>query len=118
MSAPSQTALAPVPTLDEVAAHPEQAALLQRAAVLALHARAVRALAALEGPLLAQINESADRGCEPEARLLDARAVAQLLGVSKSWVDHHLAELPRPIRIGSRARWRQVDIERWLRTRP
>jgi len=108
-----------VPTLDDLAQQPELAVGLDWAAALALHARALRALAALEAPLLAHAHVQPLRAAETDGgALLDARGVAKLIGVSKSWVDHHTADLPSAVRIGSRPRWRRSDLERWLRTRP
>lgn len=46
--------------------------------------------------------------------LLDAKEVARQLGVSRKTVYAlvHRGDLPEPLRIGNRSRWRQEDVDR------
>jgi len=42
--------------------------------------------------------------------------LAERFGVSRSWVNKHLdnpANIPTPVRIGGRWKFRQADIEAW-----
>jgi len=52
----------------------------------------------------------------PDAILLDAGEVAQILCVPRSWVYSHLKELPA-IRLGRYVRFRRSAIERFLEQR-
>jgi excisionase family DNA binding protein len=52
-----------------------------------------------------------------EARLLlDARQVAEALGVGRATFYRKLAAgcLPRPVRIGGMPRWRRTEIQAWV----
>ena len=49
----------------------------------------------------------------PDALLLNADEVAQILRVPKSWVYSHLSDLP-VIRLGRYVRFRRSEIERFL----
>ena len=49
----------------------------------------------------------------PDAVLLNADEVAQILRVPRSWVYSHLSELP-VIRLGRYVRFRRSEIERFL----
>lgn len=105
--------LSVVPTLDEVATKPDLASGLPRSALLALHARAVRALAALQGPLL-------DAACDghpvPEQPvLLDAKQVAERLHVPESWVrDMARQGKLRSVRLGHYVRFRPADLDEFV----
>lgn len=105
-----------VPTLDELARDPGRAADLPRPLATELTLRAlgvVAALAAVGG------NEPAAQDPQPPAeQYLDAAQVADLLGVSKSWVEHNLDELPQRRRFGNRLRWLRSELVTWMRTRP
>ncbi len=48
--------------------------------------------------------------------LLDSEQLAALLGVTRKalYNSRHAGQLPPPIKIGSRLRWRQSDILAWL----
>lgn len=46
-------------------------------------------------------------------RSIDLHAVAEILGISKSWIYRRLksdTEFPRPKRVGNAVRWRLADI--------
>ena len=48
--------------------------------------------------------------------LLDAKALAEKLSISKAtvWRMRDAGKLPRPVRLGSCVRWRLTDVECWL----
>ena len=57
-----------------------------------------------------------DRKLEVE-RLLSAKAVADVLGVSKRQIfrlNSNGGKIPAPVRIGGSVRWRRSDIEKWI----
>lgn len=109
----------PVPTLDELSREPGRAAELPRHLATELTLKALGVVAAL-----ASVGGSEpqawvqSRSAEPEEQYLDHAAVAELLGVSKSWVEHNLEELPPRRRFGNRQRWLRSEIVTWMRTRP
>jgi predicted DNA-binding transcriptional regulator AlpA len=114
-----------VPTLAELLEHPEHAVKLPASVVTSLLGSVEVQLARhqrLRDILLIRaaigIGERADGSGASEDRLLDARGLANVLGVSKSWVDHNADELPSPVRVGARPRWRLADVHRWMRSRP
>ena len=51
----------------------------------------------------------------PES-LLDSQSLADYLGITRKALYNALGrnQLPSPIRIGGRLRWRRGDIEQWL----
>lgn len=109
----------PVPTLDELSRDPGRAAELPRHLATELTLKALGVVAAL-----ASVGGSEpqtwvqSRPAEPGEQYLDHAAVAELLGVSKSWVEHNLEELPPRRRFGNRQRWLRSEIVTWMRTRP
>lgn len=107
--------LRPIPTLDRVAEHPEDAARLPRDAVLALHARAVRALAALEGPLLAAANGAHPEPPRPDL-FDDIGEAARLIGRTPHFIYRHHRSLPFVVQEGRgrRLRFSRLRIERFL----
>jgi hypothetical protein len=115
------TDLRQLPTLDELATHPELATELRADAVLLLHARAVRALVALEGPLLVGGHTKSSpvaNGNGQGEQLLGAEQVGQMLGRGKSWVEHHLDSLPRRRSLLGEPMWLKSDVARWIEGRP
>lgn len=115
------TDLRAVPTLDELAAHPQRAAELTSEAARTLLPRCSEELvrlAELRDVLLlaAFANGTAKR--ESGDRLLDAEAVAVKIGKSRSWLEKHTDELPPRRRVGGEALWSERELEAWIRTRP
>lgn len=55
---------------------------------------------------------------DEDNRLLDAAEVGQLIGKSRSWVEHNISELPERIRVGGEGRWSEHEIQRWMLNRP
>jgi predicted DNA-binding transcriptional regulator AlpA len=108
-----------VPSLDELALHPEQAAELSVDVVLSLHARAVRALMALEAPLLAVRANGRAASSEPNAgdRFLDAVQVGAMIGKSKSWVEKNTEALPKRRKVGGEGMWSEREIQTWMKHR-
>lgn len=53
--------------------------------------------------------------------LLDTPALAELLGLAPAGIRNMLCRnpenLPPPVRIGRRVRWRRITVERWLASR-
>jgi predicted DNA-binding transcriptional regulator AlpA len=75
-----------------------------------------------EVPLDMNIRETSDDGrpvvaTDPDSLLSNA-AVARRIGASRSWVEHHYAELPPRVSLVGRPRWRSADIDRWVANRP
>jgi len=56
----------------------------------------------------------------PIPPVLDAQDLAKLLGVSRRQIDVLKArgELPEPIRLGARLRWRGADVAEFLERQP
>ena len=50
-------------------------------------------------------------------RLLDARGVGEILGLSTRsiWKQHVVGRLPPPVRIGRSVRWSQAELVAWIR---
>jgi predicted DNA-binding transcriptional regulator AlpA len=107
-----------VPSLDDVAEDPTLAIDLDPVVILALHARALHALTALEAPLLLRATRQPAREAQSDGQLLDARAVAAVLDVSVSWVEKHVRDLPPRRSLCGSPRWLRSDLDRWIHTRP
>lgn len=52
------------------------------------------------------------------SRLLTTQQLAALLGVTRRWVERHIEDLPERIDVCGKPRWREADVERWMRNRP
>ena len=109
------TALAPVPSLEDLAREPGRAVALPHAVRQALVLRCAAVLAALASPV------QTDRFSEPESReedrLLDVREAAQRLGTSTDYLYRHGRTLPFTVRVGSRLRFSSRGIDRYIRVR-
>lgn len=106
--------LAAVPGLDELAEDPSVANGLPREVLLELNARAVTALAALSGPLLAAASGQQER---PRDRLLDVDSAAERLGCSADWLYRNARKLPFTVQKGKGAKLRfsSEGIDRYIR---
>ena len=107
-------------SLDDLAACPELATQLGRQAVLALHARAVRALAALEGPLLAHVAAVAESATSVSStsssmQLLTVAEAARRMGFARSYV-YELARRGEltVVRRGKYVRVTRPAIDAWI----
>jgi hypothetical protein len=105
-----------VPTLDRVAEDPGAAAGLPRDVLLGLQNRAICALAALGGQLIAALNGSGER---PVDRLVGVEEAARLLGRSTDWLYRHGRKLPFVVQEGKGAKLRfsTEGIARYIRER-
>jgi predicted DNA-binding transcriptional regulator AlpA len=108
--------LGPVPTLDEIAMDPSLAEALAPDAIRSLAARAAVVLVTLA----AHGNNGAPPSLEPHGDkvLLDYAGVAHLLGVSRSWVEKHVADLPPRRSLAGTPRWLRSELEKWICSRP
>ena len=104
-----------MPTLDELAAHPELAFELPRSALLALHTRVVVVLAAITGPL-SSMDPDARRQIS-EDHLLGVNEAAKRLSASKDWLYRHASRLPFTVRVGRQLRFSSVGIDRFIHSR-
>ncbi|MBI3458456.1 MAG: helix-turn-helix domain-containing protein [Candidatus Rokubacteria bacterium] len=112
------TALAPVPTLDELAGEPGQAAGLPLEAARALLARC----AVVHGVLVARLLEAPEHGASapqggPEDRLLAVEEAAGMLAVSPDWLYRRAGRLPFTVRLGRTLRFSARGLERYIRQR-
>ena len=106
----------PVPTLDELAAHPERASEIPPATARALLAR----LAGVQTALLARLLATSGHDSDPapvEDRLLTASEAAGQLGHSRDWLYRHAARLPFTVRTGRDVRFSAAGLARCIRTR-
>lgn len=98
--------------LDEIARDPALVANLEpdRRAALSLRCAAVRGA----------LDRADQEAVLPTAteRALDAEEVGRLVGFSKSWVEHHAADLPPRRSIGGSPRWLLSEVTQWLNERP
>ena len=102
-------------TLDEILHNPHAVPAERIPAALAL-------LAAAQGILAARLVESAaDHDHQHHAaandRLLTTQEASKKLGMSADYLYRHADRLPFAIRVGSRRRFSEVGIERWIRNK-
>ena len=104
-----------VPTLNEIAAHPERASDVPPAAAAALLVQ----LAGVQTALLTRLLAPADNGqaAPVEDRLLKAKEAAAQLGYSTDWLYRHADRLPFVVRNGRQLRFSAHGIDRYIRER-
>ena len=107
--------LAPVPSLEELAAEPAKAVTLTPDAARALTFRCLTVLAALATVNGAPI-ESAP-GPAGADRLLSVEEAAHTLAVSEDWLYRRAARLPFTVRLGRVLRFSADGLERYIRQR-
>ena len=54
----------------------------------------------------------------PEERLLDVSEVASMIGMSGSWVEKHVKDLPHRVSVIGNPRWKKSDVEKWMKNLP
>lgn len=110
-----------VPSLDELVAEPATAAELPAGAAVAMLKRCNEVLAAHEAlreALRARIASAATAAGNGKPALLSTEDVARLLGRSKSWVEHHLDDLPPRCTLLGAPVWHRRVIEEWVESLP
>jgi hypothetical protein len=109
--------LATIPTLDELAKHPDRAAGLPAPVLQGLLCQLTTVQATLLGCLLlAGTPTLKAEDVEPD-RLLDVGAAAQRLRTTKDWLYRHARELPFTVRNGRQLRFSGRGIARYIRER-
>ena len=108
--------LAAVPTLDQVAEHPDRAAELPVPVLQALLCRCATLQGVLLGALLGAGDRPRAEAAEPDS-LIDVGAAAGRLGVSRDWLYHHARQLPFTVRQGRLLRFSSRGIDRYIRIR-
>ena len=104
-----------IPSLDELAADPEKVDALPVDVVKRLLVKHATVGAALSGRLLG-VAEREPYTNGPD-RFLDAEHVGTMIGKSRSWVEHHLKELPPRRKVGGEGVWSEREIQIWMRHR-
>jgi hypothetical protein len=106
-----------VPTLDELGADPTKTAVLPvevASAMLRQCAAKIAAYQALSEALRIRIAASGAAHHHDGEQLVGAEEVARMLGRGKSWVEHHLDELPPRRSLLGQPVWIRRDVERWI----
>jgi hypothetical protein len=112
-----------LPSLDELSVHlDELAADLAKVATLPLETvkQLVVKHAAVGEVLLARLIMAEPKPNRDSAgeMVVGTAEVAEMIGRGKSWVEHHLDDLPpRRSLLGSPV-WLKRDVERWIRSLP
>jgi hypothetical protein len=101
----------PAPTLDQLAAEPEQAASLPSETRAALLARALAVVGALAAPALT------GTPTPREDRILDVPEVARRMNVSQDYVYRHAAEWPFTVRRGRKLGFSEVGLIDYIQCR-
>jgi predicted DNA-binding transcriptional regulator AlpA len=111
------TRLSSTPDIRELLEDPSRVADLPAEVARALFVR----VAALQAALTVTVVPASTPDDSPTYhgdRLLDAEQVGRLLGKSRSWVDHHVEDLPPRRRVGGEGRWSEKEIQRWIQNAP
>jgi predicted DNA-binding transcriptional regulator AlpA len=109
--------LTDLPSLDQIAADPARVRDLPADAAMDLYYRALAALAAL-GASLAKPGPAPRPSRSDEEGLIGPDEVAALIGLSVSWVEKHVRDLPERVSVLGNPRWRKRDVVAWLKARP
>jgi hypothetical protein len=113
------TGLRTLPTLDELAAEPGKVDALPVEAVKRLLVRNRAVGEALLARLISEpAGEPKSNGMEGDDRLIGAAAVGEMIGRSRSWVEHHLDKLPPRLSLIGEPVWLKRDVERWIKGLP
>jgi predicted DNA-binding transcriptional regulator AlpA len=117
---PAPDRLVAAPSLDDLIADPERARDLPADVARALAFQCVRVLAALHFAAADGDSRPAHpaRPVADGERLLTPADVAARIGMSVSWVEKHTRDLPPRVSVAGTPRWRNRDIDRWIKNRP
>jgi predicted DNA-binding transcriptional regulator AlpA len=114
--------VAALPDLDEMAAHPDRVAGLPAGVVAILLptcAAAITRYEALREVLRLRIAMAAAQANVDEGeRLLGTEEIGRMVGRSKSWVEHHTADLPPRRSLLGQPVWLKRDIDKWIKALP
>jgi predicted DNA-binding transcriptional regulator AlpA len=109
------SAIAPLPTLDELDVDPSKLDALSVETVKRLLVRH----AAVGELLLARL--ITEPTAEPKAnggdRFLDAAEVGLMIGKSRSWVEKNRVALPKRRKVGGEGKWSEREIQAWMKHR-
>lgn len=105
-----------VVTIDDLAAAPERVDELGDIEVSTMMVRCFGVLGALQGRVIRRslIDAAETRARE---RMLTSADVADRLGMSLSWVEKNTDRLPARRNVAGTARWREADINEYIRDR-
>ena len=106
-----------VPSLDELAANPEQAGTLPAHVLQGLACRCAVLQTAILAALVSLSGRTGGAADNEADSLIDVAGAAQRLGVSKDWLYHHAEQLPFTVRQGRLLRFSSHGINRYIRTR-
>jgi len=103
--------VASMPTLGDLAAHPERINELAPEAARVLLIQ----LATLQAPLL--VRAFAGRAGAEADELLTVDVAAKRLGFSEDWLYHHAGKLPFTVRVGRQVRFSARRLEAYIAVR-
>ncbi len=110
--------LTPLPTLDELAAHPERVQGLPPAVARELLPRVVGLQTALLAKALTPETANGHLEASADGDLLTVGEAAQKLSVSKDWLYRRADTLPFTVRLGpAHLRFSERGIEKYIRQR-
>jgi predicted DNA-binding transcriptional regulator AlpA len=105
-----------MPTLDELAANPAKASTLPAEIVKELvvkHAAVGEVL--LARLIVAEPKPNGDSGGDG---IVGSDEVGRMLGRSRSWIEHHLDDLPPRRSLLGAPVWLRRDVEAWIKNLP
>jgi predicted DNA-binding transcriptional regulator AlpA len=104
------------PTFEDLLADPSRVHELPLAAARTLFVR----LAALQATLTTAILPVTpiEKRTSTTDKFLDAAEVGAMIGKSRSWVEHHVGDLPERRRVGGEGRWSEREIQHWMQNCP
>ena len=111
--------LTPLPTLDELAAHPERVQELSPRVATDLLAQVVSLQTVLLARALSAPTAKNSQGESTDDQLLTVEEAAQRLSTTPDWLYHHAKNLPFTKKLSPRQlRFSSKGIEKYLRNRP
>jgi hypothetical protein len=110
-----------VPTLDELVADPARAATLPVEAASALLTQCAVEIATYETlreALRLRIASGAVALVDDGEQIIGTEGLGRMLGRGKSWIEHHLDELPERRSLLGAPVWLKRDVEQWIKGLP